>query len=328
MPLTLFFFGSFRHYSTKVLKALHASKAIDVVGVITTPSRPAGRKKALKKTHTHLWAEKKGLHVFTPENLNPNSLRSTIHDLPSNPVDFFVVAGYGQLLPQSWLSFPKIAPLNLHFSLLPRWRGANPAEWAILSGDTQTGVTLIKMQKTIDTGPIIAQQTIPITQAVYPEGIRGDTRETLYDKLYDLAAKMITDSLPSTINDLQSIQAQPKTSPTPYARRLSRSDGFISWKTLQKAVSGQDVPQKDRPGIFSLVTGQWSMVTERAVRALSGFPGVWTKVEVRSKKYGVRKMRMKIIKAHLKNNKLILDKVQLEGKNPSTFQQIKNQLTT
>lgn len=318
---SIVFFGSFQHYSTKVLQALHEASHIDVMAVVTTPPREVKSrgKKRLIKTHVHQYAEKVDLPIFTPEKLNNESLRILdsrfmIHDSQKKSVDFFVVAGYSQLLTKPWLDYPKITPLNLHFSLLPRWRGANPAEWAILSGDKQTGVTLIKMDDDIDTGPILTQEKLPIKPV--------DTRETLYENLYDLAAKMIVKYLASEPLDLKSAKPQPSESPTPYASRLQRQDGFIPWPLIQKAIQGENVPQTSRPGIFSSATGGWPQALERATRALAGFPGLWTKVTTSK-----GQKRLKILQTHPKDNLLVLDQVQLEGSTPSPFSQINNQLT-
>src|SRR3989344_3852493 len=122
--ISVIFFGSFQHYSTLVLEALYHSPHIQVLGVISTPPKP-------DPTHTQLWAEAHNLPVFTHQQLNATNL-------PPQPPDFFVVAGYRNLLPKSWLDFPNIAPLNLHPSLLPAYPGPAPVECAMLKGETTT----------------------------------------------------------------------------------------------------------------------------------------------------------------------------------------------
>jgi methionyl-tRNA formyltransferase len=309
---SIIFFGSFQHYSTKVLKALHQAPGVDIVGVVTTPpqSSQTRRQKQLIKTDIHQYADHHHLPLFTPEKLT----RKSPSELSISPPDFLVVAGYGKLLPKEWLDYPKVAPLNLHFSLLPNYRGANPAEWAILMGEKQTGVTLIKMTDKLDQGPILAQEKTNISPP--------DTRQTLYQKLYDLAAKLIVKILSSPSLILNSAKAQPAQSPTPYARRLRRDDGFIPWNLIQLATQGKNLPPSKRPGIFSLVTDHWPLVVERSVRALHGYPGIWTKVKTTK---GTK--RLKLLSAHLQAHQLVLDQVQLEGLQPSSFNQIKNQIS-
>lgn len=286
---SIVFFGSFQHYSAKVLRALVDSKAADILAVITTPG----------ENPTHTYAKSLGLPVFTPEKLD-NILPTHLHKKYISRPDFFIVAGYGKLLPPEWLKTPKIACLNLHFSLLPKYRGANPAEWAILTGESKTGVTLIKMDSGIDTGPILMQEKISISSS--------DTRETLYEKLYDLAGQVIVDFLGQLkIGKLEigNSRTQPRQSPTPYARRLTRADGFILWETIVSAMQ----------------TGHQADVIERKTRAISGYPGVWTKIQtVKGEK------RLKILSCQLVNSQLSIVNCQLEGLRPSTFNQIKNQL--
>ncbi len=413
MKPSLVFFGSFQHYSTKILKSIVESNSANVLAVVTTPNAD---------NPTTNYAKSVGLPVLTPKILH--SPFSILHSKKS--VDFFVVAGYGNILPQAWLDYPKIAPLNLHFSLLPKYRGANPAEWAILSGERRTGVTLIKMDAGLDTGPIIAQQSLPIIHPP-PTGVEDggevsqfvrslgqaeslaktnqsqsddgetnfrsesrpgklqrhlastpnkkdfqstplmsqkisvaqviafptpDTRETLYEKLYNLAGQMIVKFFGQLVIEklvIDNSRPQPQVSPTPYARRLTRPDGFISWPVLQKAIHGKSVEHFELPHLFQEVISvnplplypipytPYPILIERASRALLGYPDVWTTVNT---KKGAK--RLKLLSCHLVPSglprretlrgytlvasRLVLDKVQLEGLNPSTFNQIKNQI--
>lgn len=328
MTPSILFFGSFQHYSTLILQALHQSRAVNIIGVVTTPPRPAGRKKILTPTHTHDWAQKNGIPVFAPETLDTQY--RILHTL-KNPPDFFVVAGYGKLLPTSWLAFPKVAAINVHFSLLPKYRGANPAEWAILLGETETGTTLIQMAEEFDTGAILSQEKITIE----PE----DTRETLYEKLYALGAKLAvdffsdpTENLKLKIENLS--HRQPIKSPTPPAYRFTRAHGFIDWQLIEASIQGNQL-NEITPHLSTHLKTAWNFLHSsppysilhtpyaefiaRAVRALSGFPGVWTYVPTTK-----GKQRLKILSSHVSNNRLVLNRVQLEGKEPTNFAHLKN----
>lgn len=332
MKPTIIFFGSFQDHSAHILQALHQSNQVEIIGVVTTPPKPAGRKGELKKTAVHLYAESADLPIFTPEKLNSNSL-AQLSSSTLKP-DLFVSAGYGQLLPLSWLQFPTVAALNIHFSLLPKYRGAMPAEWALLCGESQTGVTLMEMNTQLDGGNIISQTSLPITP--------DDTRETLYSKLYPLGAKLFLFTLPhylqwrggdnSTTRQLDNfhlfLPPKPQTkSPTPYARLLTKDDSFIPWALFSKAVSGDTIkPSELTPLLQQVITIHNPQSTiydllERSIRALTGFPGVWTTVNTSK-----GDKRMKILSAHLNHHQLVLDQVQLEGLNPTPFNQIKNQL--
>ena len=161
--VSVVFLGSFQHYSTLVAEALVKNDSIKVVGVVTTPPQPAGRKKVLTKTHIHEWAERQRLPVVTPQTLDSASLRQLVSSF-NTKVDLFVVAGYRNKLPKIWLEYPRLGAYNLHQSLLPKYRGTNPAEWAILTGEAETGVSLIRMTERFDAGPIIGQRSLRIVQ--------------------------------------------------------------------------------------------------------------------------------------------------------------------
>ncbi len=238
--LSVVFFGSFQSFSVQALEAL--LKYFTVAAVVTTPPKPAGRHLALKKTDVQMFADAHRLPVYTP---------STLAAIPRELTkpDFVVVAGYGKIIPSSWLNFPKIMAVNVHPSLLPAYRGAFPAEWAILRGEKETGVTLVKMSPELDAGDILAQQSLPIAP--------DDTRLTLYKKLYDLGAEMVVEYLPKIARD--------EVTPTPqpdgkyfYARHITREDGFIPWKEFEGAL-------RNNPKAL-----------DQKFRALIGWPGIWT----------------------------------------------------
>lgn len=327
---TAIFFGSFLHHSAHILEQLADSKDLDVIGVVTTPPKPAGRNKQLTKTPVHQMAENLKLPVFTPEVLDKKNLKilkSKILNPKSQP-DFFVVAGYGKLLPPEWLQFPTIKSLNIHFSLLPKYRGAMPGEWAILMGETHTGVSLIEMSPQFDSGHVFAQDKIEISA--------DETRETLYTKLYNLGGELFIKALPyyldwsqnshlvtdnTHINDWNLYippQSQPQVSPPPYAKLVGRNQTYIPWELVQKAVSGQNLAPSQRPEIFKLTTDHWPLTTEMAIRAFAGWPGIWTTVSTDK-----GDLRLKLLSAHLDGDQLILDQVQLEGQTPKSFDQVK-----
>ena len=334
--MNIIFFGSFQHYSTLILESLVANADINIVGVVTTPPKPAGRKQILTKTPVHEFAESHGIPVFTPEKLS----LATLDDLnskisrnagsrsagqnPKSKIDHFVVSGYGKLLPPEWLNYPKFGSLNLHFSLLPKFRGANPAEWAILLGETETGITLILMSEKFDTGSILAQASIPIDPK--------DTRETLYQKLYTLGAQKLPGWIIGHYTNPKTPGQAQGPAPTPYASRFTKDQSFIDWRILSTAMKGKPYDFTILPPYLKtaytclklekLEFGIWNLeFIARAVRALHGFPGLWTVVNTTK-----GDKRMKILSASLdpKSQNLTLISVQLEGLKPTPFNQIKN----
>jgi methionyl-tRNA formyltransferase len=323
-----------------VLAQLLAAPSIDIIGVVTTPPHPAGRKKELKKTPVHIFAEENNLPVFTPKKLD----LATLQEITEKKPDFLLTAGYGKLLPDAWLTFPAAAALNLHFSLLPKFRGANPAEWALLMDEKETGVTVIEMSPSFDTGAMVSQQAIPITN--------DDTRGSIYSKLYEIGGSLLVKTLPKylaykagdddlgkidssngatdiSINYFFPAQPQADSSPTPYAKRLNRDDGFFKWTELAQVMAGEvgDVSSLSPAVQKSLAASQQKFdakFVDQAVRALAGFPGVWTKI-----KTAKGEKRMKILQVSLGGNAnsdvqtLKLIKVQIEGQSPANWNQVK-----
>lgn len=331
------FFGSFLHYSAYVLESLIESGIFEVVSVVTTP--PLIDKKGEHKNPVHLLAEQHSITVYTPDELTDDAL-TIINQRPTtngNSIDLFLTAGYGKLLPASWLDAPKIASLNLHLSLLPNYRGANPGEWALLMGEKTSGVTLIEMSEKFDTGNIIATHEVEI--------LKHETRETLYEKLYTQGGIVLPSLLQrylefkrsdSQLNatELQQfsrnatkLHLPPLTQPLKgiYARRLKREDGFIAWEVLQQLMDSIEPSGNVWPLYTEVLSkqphGQWpmAMIVERASRALAGFPTLWTEIQTKN---GVT--RMKIIDVSINQGKLVLEKVHIAGKQPARWNEVKN----
>lgn len=324
---SLVFFGSFLKYSAVILEDLATSDVVRVQAVVTTPPHPDSRSKKLIPTPVHAKAQHLGLPVLTPTTLDSESL-SKLSDTISNAPDYLVTAGYGKLLPQEWLAFSSTAALNLHFSLLPSYRGANPAEWALLLGETTTGVTLIEMSEIFDTGAMLAQHQMKIKPV--------DTRESVYESLYQLGAETLANDISRYHLGKLSVQPQPTHSPTPHAQRFTRNDGFVHWELIKNCMDGQThQPSKDNPGLSPLLFKAYQawlqkdgvqhdmtsqmVFLERATRALQGFPSLWTLVETSK-----GQKRMKIMEVQIANQRLQLATVQVEGQQPAFWNQVKN----
>lgn len=348
--INIVFFGSFTHYSAYILESFLNDPEINVLAVVTTP--PLIDKKGTHKNPVHVLAESSSTAVLTPEVLTKETLQNLLDMIAitdeTSAIDYFVTAGYGKLLPKSWLEHPKIASLNLHFSLLPEYRGANPGEWSILRGESATGVTLIEMSPKFDTGNMVARSATTIDEI--------DTRETLYDKLYLLGADVLptmlktynvfrTDTINATklqqevvnatelhlgvLPDIQMLlpPEEQQTQGYFYARRLGRDDGYVSWDIISTLLAGRSVPKAEWPALFREVaeslpaeqTITLPELLERATRALAGFPTLWTEVPTAK-----GSTRMKILSVSFTLGKLVLDTVHLAGKQPTRWKEIKN----
>ncbi|MBI3442302.1 MAG: methionyl-tRNA formyltransferase [Candidatus Sungbacteria bacterium] len=224
-------------FSIPALDALIAGK-YDLVGAVTNPDEPVGRKRILTSPPVKLLAQKHSIPVFQPEKL-----KRELWDRQIPAADLLVVAAYGKIIPKSILEIPKYGTLNIHPSLLPRWRGASPIQSAILAGDADTGVTIMQVDERMDHGPVVAQQIIPI-------GNRKVTYSRLHDELAEIGAKLLLETIPGYISGA--------ITPTPqddakaiYCAVLAKDDGRIDWNKSAEEI-------------------------ERMVRAFDLWPGAWT----------------------------------------------------
>ncbi len=209
-------------FSVSCLEALLAAHsvdlAIDLAAVYTQPDRPAGRGKKLQPSAVKTAALRHGLPVFTPESLQPESVLASLAQL--NP-DLVVVVGYGLLLPAKWLAMPPLGCVNIHASLLPRWRGAAPIQRAIEAGDDITGVSLMRLERGLDSGAVLARAEIPIDA--------DDTGGSLNAKLARLGGALLVANLPALARGEWKAVAQDK-SLVCYASKLEKAEGRLDWR--------------------------------------------------------------------------------------------------
>ena len=199
-------------FALPTLRAL--DHAFDVVGVVTQPDRPAGRGRQLQPPDVKLLAQSLGLPFIQPAALkDPDAF----HQLETWSPDVIVVAAFGQILREKVLTLPAFGCVNVHASLLPRWRGAAPVQAAILNDD-RTGVTIMKMDKGLDTGPILSQREIPISEEM--------TADSLFNELAQIGAELLVKTLPVYLEGKIQPQVQDEESAT-YAPRLKKADGEL-----------------------------------------------------------------------------------------------------
>lgn len=235
-PLRLAFMGS-PDFSVSVLASLIAA-GHEIVCVYSQPPRKAGRGKKLRKTGVHEFAEAKGLEVRTPRSLRGEDAQAAFAALD---LDAAVVVAYGLILPQAALDAPRLGCMNMHASLLPRWRGAAPIQRAIMAGDTETGVEAMMMEAGLDTGPVIATARTPIT----PE----DTAGSLHDRLADLAAELAPRALAGLADGSLTPHVQPEEGAS-YANKITRADQGIDWSCAAREIDHQIRGLAPHPGAF------------------------------------------------------------------------------
>jgi len=229
-----------------------------------------------------------------------------------NTADVGVLASYGKILPKEILNIPKQGILNIHPSLLPKYRGPSPVQTAISNGEKKTGVSIIKIDKKVDHGPIVAQ---------FEEDIRpDDTAGTLYFRLFQEGTKVLLTILPAYLEGRIKLRQQDHSQAT-FTKLLKKDDGFISPEVLGIIAPKRGSTSKYKLGPSNLEPTPENL--ERFIRAMNPWPGAWTEIRMTGDKKQKTVKRLKVLKAHLENNKLVLDQVQLEGKKPVSWEQFK-----
>ncbi len=234
------FFGTFfgaSEFAVPILEKLAASRYRPWM-VVTTPDAPAGRGQQLKPPPVKVAAERMGIPAIQPRILAPDNLH-----LAPDGADLFIVAAYGKILPPELLAIPKQGSLNVHPSLLPRWRGASPVQHAILAGDTETGVTIILMDAQVDHGPVLQSSKFKVQSSKL-------TTPELTAQLADVGAQLLLETIPAWLDSKITPRPQDEGEAT-YAPRIRKEDGRIDWN--QPAVE-----------------------VERMTRAFQPWPGAYT----------------------------------------------------
>lgn len=213
-------------FSVPTLRALIDSPA-QVVAVYTQPDRPAGRGRRLTASPVKETAIAHGLPTYQPSTLKDAPSTTTLAALGA---DLMVVVAYGLLLPTAILTAPRLGCVNVHASLLPRWRGAAPIQRALLAGDSETGITIMAMEAGLDTGPMYLTRSLPIAH--------DETGGSLHDRLARLGAEALLAALPGIIAGTLTPQPQDDSLAT-YAKKLSKDEARIDWRHPARAIERQ-----------------------------------------------------------------------------------------
>lgn len=284
MKPNLIYFGS-PEFSAQILESIIKSDLVNVVGVVTTPDKPTGRRLTLTPSPVASLAGSYDLPIYKPVKLDDANLA---HLRLLKP-DIFLVVSFGKIIPQNYLDTPKIGIYNIHFSLLPKYRGALCISEALKNQDKETGVTLMEMDALLDHGPIIAQTKLPIDIT--------DNTATLTTKLTQAAITLLADKLPEICAQNYQKTAQDETHVvfTPSHRTQTRENAFIPYEKILIAQNGIE-----------------SSSLHALIRSLNPEPGAWTTIN---------DLDIKILGTSLQDDKLSLDTVQLPGKSPISWKQ-------
>ncbi len=226
-------------FAVPSLQALIDAEDFQVVGVVTQPDRPAGRGNKLRPSPVKQVALAAGIAVFQPEKLRGDAV---LEQLRGWSPDVQVVAAYGQILRDAVLYLPPHSSLNVHASLLPRWRGAAPIQAAILADDSQTGITIMQMDAGLDTGPMLSQETVEIAT--------DETGQSLHDKLAALGGPLLVRTLRAYLRGDIHPQPQDETLMT-YAPRIKKEDGCLDWSQSASEIDRRVRAFYPWPGTFT-----------------------------------------------------------------------------
>lgn len=243
------------------LEALTAFPEVDVVGVYTQPDRRAGRGRKLQPSAVKILAEAHSLPVYQPASLRDTAAESELRTLAP---DILIVVAYGLLLPKAILDIPTLGCINVHASMLPRWRGAAPVQRAIEAGDTETGITMMLMDAGLDTGAILLQAPCPI----HPT----DTSATLFDRLARLGPAQLIAAVTGLSNGTLSPQPQDDSLAT-YAHKINKTEALINWADSARALDRRIRSFNPAPVCYTMLNGQRLKIWESQAEEGDGIPG-------------------------------------------------------
>ena len=255
VPLRFIFMGT-AELSCASLERLAGDEHFSVVAVVTQPDKPKGRELMLTPSPVKNLAEKLMVPVLQPLKARDDKFIAELRELKP---DLMVVVAYGQILPQAILDLPPHGCINVHTSLLPKYRGAAPIQWAIANGETETGVTIMKMDAGLDTGPILTTRRTPILPA--------DDSQSLHDRLAQLGAELLIETIPDYVAGKIQPQLQPAEGST-YAAKIKKEDGKIDWSQPAVQIWNRIRAFTPWPGAFTFLPDQ-TLVGRASPRAVA-----------------------------------------------------------
>lgn len=247
-------------FALPTLQALHGS-GHDIVAVYSQPPARAGRGKKERPSPVHAWAETAGIPVHTPASMRDADAQAAFAALD---LDVAVVVAYGQILPQVVLDAPRHGCVNVHASLLPRWRGAAPIHRAVMAGDAKTGVCIMQMEAGLDTGPVLMKAETDIAP--------GDNTLTLHDRLAAMGGDLIVEAVEGLASGALTPQVQPEEGVT-YAHKIDKAEARIDWTDSAEAVDRKVRGLFPFPGAFTMVGDERIKLLAGTVEKGTGSPG-------------------------------------------------------
>ena len=283
--LNFAFFGT-SELSVKILDKLIENGYVPSL-VVTAPDKPKGRKMIMTPLSVKVFAQKHNLKIIQPERL---AVKPPSGGLTAKSFDLFVVAAYGKIIPKSILDIPKFGILNVHPSLLPKFRGPSPIQSFILSGEEKTGVTIMLMDEQVDHGSILSISKIKSKISNLPAGKAGLNSEQLEEKLAELGGQMLVDTIPKWINGEIKAKEQDHSQAT-FTKKINKEDGLVDL-------------EKDNPEIIY-----------RKFLAFQSWPGIYYFTEKNN-----QKVRVIITDMEFQNGHLLIKKVKPESKNEMEYE--------
>ena len=290
-------------FSEHILEQLINVVDLNILGVVTQPDRPVGRKRELKPTPVKVIAAEHGIDIYQPEKLTGSETEEWII---SNDVDLIITAAYGQLVPESILNHPKYGCINVHASLLPKYRGGAPIHHAIMNGEPKTGITLMYMDKALDSGDIIRKEEVLISD--------DTTVAEMFDTLKVVGANLLVDTLPLIFNEMNERVAQNHKQAT-YAPNITKDDERINFEMTAREVHNHIRGMNSWPVAHTLIDGTRlkiyrSKVSEQTIEfSQQNVPGM---VEIKDDQFFVQCGQSTVIE---------LIEVQLAGKKRMSIKQ-------
>lgn len=240
-------------FAAGVLRKIYDSKEHNVVLAVTQPDRPKGRSKAMVASAVKNLALELGIPVFQPEKIKTEE---AVNKLKEYEADIFVVAAFGQILSEEILNMPRLGCINVHASLLPKYRGAAPIQWSIADGLNETGVTIMQMDKGLDTGDIITQCKVAIT--------KEDTGESLFDKLMDSGSTLLVDTL-KLIEEGKATRTPQNHDESTYAKILRKEMGLIDFTLSACEIDNRMRAFTPWPGSYTYFEGKMLKIKAASV---------------------------------------------------------------
>ena len=236
-------------FASEILRAISETDN-EIVGVVSQPDKPKGRGHKLVPTDVKVMAESLGLTVYQPETLKDGAFSETLNTLAP---DMIVVAAYGRILPEYILNYPRYGCINVHASLLPKYRGAAPIQWSIINGDEKTGVAIMKMEKGLDTGDVISVSETPIAEY--------ETAGELFDRLAKLGGELLVKTIPEIENGTAVYKKQDESQST-YAEKITKELSKIDWTLSNDKISKLICGMSPFPGAVTVYNGEMFKIYE------------------------------------------------------------------